>query len=374
MRKAFWVFLLLFLTSGAVFAYSIKEKVTLKNEDFEKILPGKFVSIPTATYCRGTGNLFMLARDKKTRRLDWFLINPVTKKVLKSGACPFKAFRRVRISPNEETAVVQAHFPQSLWTINLGMKKCSMLYKNPEKAGLSLGEITPLAFVDTYWVFTIMDDRDAEGFISNSFLVFFNPLTKKVFKMVTMRELMNISLKNIFNNNPPAWVNPAITMIVPDTSLSFAYVLSIKNKDKKFKNYLFMYETDKKTSSIKPIDESNAGILLMDYRRDPIRFLYRKLQDKKEELIFTKVEKKFVPLSFEGDKHPQVAHARILPNDVLAVLTIEEKKYELYLGQGESKVEKVKTFSTVSAAGFLDNGTGMIFINDNAISVFDIIP
>lgn len=368
MRKIVLVLLFALLITNAVFAYTVKDVSKLTESDFKKLLPGKLVSLGAMSYCEETGNLFIMTRDDKTRKLEWFTVDPFAQKVLKHGDCPFKVFDLQAVAPDGSTAVIFAKYPVSIWYLDLRTTKWYQIFKNPKGAGLAITSISPLAYVDNLWAFTIMDLRDAEGFVLDSAITYFMPNPFRLVDIGTLKRLQGMGIHNVFRDKIPPGLIFSVNDIVIGEKQSFLYVLNSKTKDKpeKFTDYIFLYKSEGKMMKLDLLDKSEpskkGGISPMDYQAEPMRALYRKVSDKANELVFYEGGKKTVIL-----ETGTVMMAKVLKDDMVGAFTVEGTTWNLYLGKAPGKLTKIKTFEKPYTVGFTSDGKKLVMINQEEV-------
>ncbi len=368
MRKIVMVLLFVLLISQSVFAYTVKDVSTITEKDFGKILPGKLVSMGAMSYCEGNGNIFIMCRDDKTRKLEWYYFDPFNQKILKHGDCPFKVFDLQAVSPNGDTAVIFAKYPVSIWYLDMKTSKWQQIFKNPKGAGLAITSISPLAYVDNLWAFTIMDLRDAEGFVLDSAITYFMLNPYRLVDIGTLKRLQGMGIHNVFRDKIPPKVLFSVGDIVIGEKQSFVYVLNSKTKDEPVKHldYLFHYRSEGKMMKLDLIDKSEpskkGGIFPLDYQAEPMKVLYRKVSDKTNELIFFDGGKKTVIL-----ESAMVMLAKVMKDDMIGAFTVEGTTWNLYLGKAPGQLTKIKTFKDPYTVGFTSDGTKLVMINEKEL-------
>lgn len=368
MRKILLILLFVLLITQGIFAYTVKDVSRLTEKDFAKFLPGKLVSLSTMSYCQENGNLFIMARDNKTRNLEWYFFDPFAKKVIKHGNCPFKVFDLQAVSPDGSTAVVFAKYPVSIWYLDMKTQKWHQIFKNPKGEGLALSSLSPLAYVDNLRAFTIMDLRDAEGYVLDSAVTYFMLNPFRLMDIGTLKRLHGMGIHNVFREKVPPGLTFSVEDLVIGENQSFIYVLNSKTKDKpeKITDYLFHYRAEGKMMKLDLLDKNepskNGGISPMDYKAEPIRALYRRISDKANELVFYADGKKTVLLDKEN-----VMLAKILKGDLIGAFAVEGTTWNLYLGKAPGRLTKIKTFEKPYTAGFTNDGKRLVMINKEEV-------
>ena len=375
MKRFVLVLLLIFLATSLSFAYTVKDVSRLSEKQFAEILPGKMVSTGVMAFCEESGNLFIIARDEKTRNLEWYLLDPFTKKVVKKGDCPFKAFELNAVSPDGKKVVVFGKYPMALWSLDTSSNKWKMIFKNPKGEGLAISSMSPVAFVDNLWAFTIMDLRDKEGFILDSFITYFVPEPYRLVKVASLKRLEGIALHQAFKGKVPPNMIFQVNDVVVGQKESLIYVLNSKTKDTpvKYVDYLFFYTSKGKLMQLNLIDSNEPSeesrIYPIDLVTEPLSILYRKTNEKFDQVILYTNGKKHV-LMDTG----KAMIGKIMDKGLVGVFTIKGQSWNLWLGNATGKLSLVKTFKKPYTAGFTKDGKRIIMINNDEVRCLSIEP
>ena len=192
-------FLFLSTTLGYSASYS-----SLSVKDICKFTGNKLINMGLSDFATENGQIFMLVRDKekRTRDLQWVLFDPLAKKVLKSGDCPFKLENDiVAVSPNGKYAAVFSRVPTVLWLLDTESGKWDNIMENPKvnEPGLtiirkarvlnSFGS-SYLRFVDNSTVATCLQDLDKDKNMKDIVPVLVNVDKKKIERSTSFSEIL----------------------------------------------------------------------------------------------------------------------------------------------------------------------------------------
>ncbi len=369
MKKTLCLLMLFaFLLTGISLAYTIKEESKIDIKDFQQLLGDKLVSLDTFSVSLRFGNVFFLARDNKTRNLEWYLINPYSKKILKNGSCPFKAFERSAISPDDSAALIFSRYPSGLWKLDLEKNEWKMIYENPakDKGGLAILPISPLFFMESYRAFSIFDQWDKEHFVINTFFVSlgFDPFA--INKLISMKQLHEASVKAALGRNTEKWECRTDFFRFGEEA-NMLYVLKTRsNNRKKYKDFLLHFAPPENVTLLENVD---GRITPLDYRTRPMKAFYtialNESTDKPEVVFRTEKGKNTVLKA-------KVITGRIMDNDLLGVAAINVNKFQIYLGTPEAELKLVKEFNEPYRIGFMNDGRKLVLMNTTEIRCFRI--
>lgn len=369
MKKTLCLLMLFaFLLSGVSMAYTLKEESKLDIKDFQQLLGDKLVSMDTFSVSLRFGNIFFLARDNKTRNLEWYLINPFSKKVLKNGTCPFKAFEKSAVSPDDSAALVFSRYPSGLWKLDIEKKEWKMIYENPgkDKGGLAILPISPLFFMESYRAFSIFDQWDKEHFVINTFIVSlaFDPFA--VNKLISLKELHESSIKAALGRNTEK-LECKTDFFRFGEEMNMLYVLKSRSKDrKKYMDFLLHFAPPTNVTLLEKVD---GRITPLDYRTRPMKVLYTSALNEsidKPEVIFKTDKGKSTVLK------AKVITGRIMDNDLLGAAAINVNKFQIFIGTPESEMKLIKEFSEPYRTGFINDGRKLVLMNKTEVRCFRI--
>ena len=369
MKKTFCLLMLFaLLLSGISHAYTLKEESKLNIKDFQQLLGDKLISLDTFSVSLRFGNIFFLARDNKTRSLEWYLINPFSKKVLKNGKCPFKAFEKSSVAPDDSAALVFSRYPSGLWKLDIEKQEWKMIYQNPgkEKGGLAILPISPLFFMESYRAFSIFDQWDKEHFVINTFIVSlaFDPFG--VNKLVSLKELHESSIKAALGRNAEKWECKTDFFRFGE-EMNMLYVLKTRSKNRKtYIDFLLHFAPPDKVALLEKV---NGRITPLDYRTRPMKVFYSAAineSTEKPEVIFKTEKGKTTVLK------AKVVTGRIMDNDLLGVAAVNVNKFQIFIGTPESELKLIKEFNEPYRTGFINDGRKLVLMNKTEIRCFRI--
>lgn len=192
-------FLFLLTGLGNCASYS-----SLSVKDISKITGNKLINMGLSDFATESGNIFMIVRDgnKRTRDLQWILLDPIAKKVVKSGDCPFKHENDiVAVSPDGKHATTFSRYPTELWLLDIESGKWSEIMENPKvgESGLTiirkmkLGTFfgtSYLKFVDNSTIATCLQDLDKDKNMKDILPTFINVDKKKIEPFVSFSDML----------------------------------------------------------------------------------------------------------------------------------------------------------------------------------------
>jgi len=365
MRKIVFLLIAAILLTGISSAYTIKQENKIIVDDFKGIIGKKFVSFDTFVISLDRGNIFFLARDIKTRNLEWFLLNPYSKKVLRKGSCPFKAFNRISLSPDDGAALVYSRYPTALWRLDIMTKKWENLFENPgkNKGGLAIMPISPLFFMESFRAFSIMDLWDKEHFVMNTFITAFTFEPFSISKVVSLKYLRDITIKKVFNRIPSKW-QFRIDFFRFGEEKNLLLVLKSRTKNRKiYKDYLFHFSPPREVTIV---EEIAGRILPLDYHTRPMKILYSRATAGNVEVIFTDGKKKNILLK------QKVITGRIMKNNLIGVAAVRGRKFVIFLGTPSETLKEVKALNTPYRVGFITDGRKLILMDNKTILCYRI--
>lgn len=368
MKKITLLALLLLFLGSAAFGYTLKQESVLDGDSLRNVLGGdKFVSLKTVRFSAYQGDLFILARDINTRRLDWFLVNPFQKRVIRKGTCPFKVFTDSSISPMSNSALVFTRYPTAIWHLDLQSGAWKMLFKNGADNELFITSLSPIVFADPTWAYTVLDKRDKEGFVIDSIVVAINPSPFDMSNIVSLKQLLNITMSKVFGgSSAPRDRTFQTDLIRFGGSRSFAYILKSKESSKKGKSvdYILVF----RGGGIELLDKVEGRILPLDYSSDTSKVLYRANTGKRADIVL-----------FEGGKKTTLMEGnaivgRIMKDGLVGVTIVKGRSLSIYLGKAPDKLTKVYDTKEAYSTGFIGNGQKIFLMDDSEIKCFRINP
>ena len=229
-------FAFLFLVTGLGYCASYG---SLTTDEIMKSVGNKLVNVALTDCATESGNIFMLVRDgkKRTRDLQWVFYNPLTKKVVKSGDCPFKFENDiVAVSPNGKYAAAFSRYPTELWLLNIESGNWDKIMENPKvnEDGLTiirkmkLGTVfgtSYLRFVDNSTIATCLQNLDKDKNMKDIVPTFVNVDKKEIEPFVSFSDML-LSASKVLESKDEK--NCSIDDVFPESNNSILF--SIKNE------------------------------------------------------------------------------------------------------------------------------------------------
>lgn len=363
MKRLALILLTLILLAGGAHAYSLREEAVLTQKDFKEILGNKIVSFREIRATPTDGNLLVIARDFDTRDMEWFLVSPSSRRVIKKGSCPFKAFTAFSPSPAGNKALLFSRYPTAIWYLDVEKARWVLLYRNHRGEGLNILGISPLSYADDSWGYTILDRRDKDGFVAETAIFAIIPHPFVLTPLCTLKELVGISQNRIFPGRPPADRRYKTDLLLFGPEKTFVYVLKTLSKEKKgrVEDYLMHFSGNRKT---RLLDRAEGQIRPLDYLGGPERVLYRVSGKDSAELRL-----------WEGGRTITLMKgnpltAKLLYEGLIGSVQLEKGGMSLYLGKPGDKPEKVLTVNKAYMVGFARNARRVILQNDSEIRCY----
>jgi hypothetical protein len=356
---------------GAAHAFTLSETARFGADDLARLLPDKFASLESAALSEGDGTLFLLARDKKTRKLEWVVVDPVAKRVKARGACPFTVYLRAAFSPDAERAVVFTRYPTAAWSLTLADGSWQRGFENPQGKGLALVSFSPLSFLSDRQAWTILDDRDEEKTVVDSVVTRLDVPALTTATLASLRRLTVLSVTTVFPLTPPRWIFAADMLRLGDDG-TFVYVLNCATEpDKKtkrsdkFADYLLRFTP---ASNITLLAKAEGGrIFPLDYDAASGRVLFSRATGNKTEAFL--VENGQARAVFSG----KAIAGRLLPNNAVAIVAVDGAGQSVHIGP-PGGLQKVNSSPTAYAVGFLRDGQRLVLSNSTELRTFAIRP
>lgn len=365
MKRLFTACIIVCLLTCSAFAYTAVEEGTFTEKDFKTILGAKLVSFRTINASANDGYLFTLVRDDATRKLEWVLINPFTKKLIRKGSCPFAAYTASTVSPLADKALVFSRYPTAIWYLNLENGEWKELYRNQKGKGYNILSISPLSFPDPVWAYTVLDVRDNEGFVINTAVLAMIPNPFSMQQMVTLKDLMKLSMQAVFGGNrAPAGWKYQTDLFIFGPGKSFAYVLKSKDsaREAKYVDYLMLFSGGK----AELLHKAEGRIMALDYADNPNRIVFR-IIDKKG---FTTKLWNDGKISHISDE--KVMAAKVLNDGTIATASLKGSVLEIFMGKAGEKAKKILSLNKPHRVGFMRNGRKMILMGQKDIRLYRI--
>ncbi|MCE1248662.1 MAG: hypothetical protein LWY06_18640 [Firmicutes bacterium] len=356
-----------FLT-GIACAAGLKEEKTFDEKSLKALLGDKVVAVDMTKFTDIDCNLFIFARDNKTRKLEWYYINSSTGKIISKGNCSFRAFNDYAVSPDGSKVMVSTRYPSGISGLDVKSGNWSKMYSNPAegKPGLGILSISPLVFINNTTAFSLMDKWDKEHFVTDSFIALLITGSTSPQELVSFKELKKNALAAAFDKVPGNW-KFMIDYIRLFDDKSMAFILKSKYPSQaKFTDYLFTMDENQKLHLIDK--NENGRIFPFDYNGNPVRILYSRTNSKTNDICYYINGKK--ETIFTG----KAIAGRIMDNNLTGLAVIDGKSFSICLGASGSKPVKVQSFKEPYSTGFSKTGNKLVLVNQKEIRVFRIVP
>lgn len=365
MKKLTIFIIVAVLLTGVCLAYELNEVSKMSVTDIQNLLGGKYVSAATFKVSRTNGNIFILARDPKTRNLEWYLINPFAKKVLKHGNCPFKGFNNAVLSPDCTNAIVDSRYPGGIWHLTIGTAQWDCVYTNPAE-GLAFSSLSPLTYINNSWVMSVVDDRDKDKVVKDSFIVSFTPSPFTMLKVASLNKLKQSSAEKFVSGKLPKDRIFIIDEVRYGSNNTFVYVIksNIEPESSKHVDFLAFYSN---TADIKLLDKQEGEFYPLDFQPEPFKVLYRSFTKGKSQVMLYSEDKK-IPLM-----EAKATVGKIMKGNVIGIAAVKGSTFTVYIGGINQKFTPVLSLPVAYAAGFTDDGEKLILINDKEVRCFKIV-
>jgi hypothetical protein len=366
--KLFLLICLLISLTGVSFATSLKLEARITHSELKQMLGDKFFTMDECIMAKNNGQVFLLARDNKTRNLEWFLIDPFTKKILGTGICPFKAYTRMGISPAANSALVYGRYPTSLWHLDVAGKTWKNLYKNPGKgqSGLAILSLSGISFTETFRAFSILDMWDKEHFVDGTYITAFLPNNQQMEKVVKLEDMAEKAIKKVFKEIPKELVFKAEHFVFGDNK-NILFVLKSRSRTNKsyYREYLCLYLPSGEVNILTHLD---GRLYPLDFDLNNSRILYTATTRDGGSSITLLSGRTKVPV-WKG----KGLAGKIMNNGLVGAATIEGKTLNILLGTAGQSLTKAVTLTQPYLIGFMDNGSGVVLINTSEILAYRIV-
>lgn len=360
-----FAFLLAFLATTGVFAYVVAEESKISNENLKKIVGNKLFEISGVSVATDNGTLFIIGRDKETRAWEWYTVDPLKKKMLKTGKCPFVGTWQYKISPDGKHAFAISHFKTALYHLNIDSDKWNMIYKNPDMgvAGYALRFFSKIYFLDNSSFVAMLEFWNKQHQAMDTIITFFDEKTEKPEKVASLNTLREQTSKLAgIDKTKTLYVNDSF-VYGADKSLVFILRTNARKSRQHSGDYLFLMNAKKE---LKILDKSDGMIFPLNYDSKTGTVLYSVSSGKEKALILMEngAKKTLAAESFE---------VGTIKNNMLLLAKIEGKKnFTIFMGKIGEKLQKGKSFVTPYGVHFLANGKSFIIISEESVNYFEI--
>lgn len=271
---------LICLCASLIFAEDAAKIKDLSYSHLQSILKDKTFSGGDIKHFAETGNLFIVARDVKTKKLSWRVYNPYSGKILKEGACPFVEYTAVNINSPGTKALVFGRYPTAVWALDIESGKWEQGYKNPVKSGLAIIPISyPSAMGNSFRsIFDLWNDDHA---VKDTFIVAINPEPFKIERIASLPNLKKEALKLIKIGEGESFVSG---MSTASSTGDLLFVLENGQVREKRREILFLRKNSGEISVIE--DVKGKKILPLDIEESSILYAVGGGKDQKATDVF----------------------------------------------------------------------------------------
>lgn len=350
-----WTMLLVALVAAP--AMAAPEEVRISSDGLSTLLNGDLVVLSDASVATDQGLLFVMARDRKTRRLNWYLVNPESKRIASRGMAPFQVYRDFAVAPDGRHAVVHARYPSSLWLLDLASGKWNCVLKNDNPERLVLSALSSVLFTDSGHAATVLDQQDAEGYVTDSVLARISvarPVVQKLAGLADLRDRSVAAVKGV----APAGMEYQTEYLRFGEDGSFVFVLQSRTaaeKNRRFIDYLFLAKPD---GTLKLVDKSEGGILPLDYHAADGAILARVKSGGKQVVVL-----------YRGGAKTVVTEKALLMGDLLgggrvAGAAVDDGRLGLYLVPKAGAIQKMQSAGPGYAVAFVRDGQRVILLSE----------
>lgn len=350
-----WTMLLVALVAAP--AVAAPEEVLISSDGLSTILNGDLVVLSDASVATDEGLLFVMARDRKTRRLNWYLVNPESRRINARGMAPFQVYRDFAVAPDGKHAVVHARYPSSLWMLDIAAGKWTCVLKNDNPERLVLSALSSVLFTDSGHAATVLDQQDAEGYVTDSVLARIGVTGTGIQKLASLADLRDRSVAAV-KGTAPAGMEYQTEYLRFGEDGSFVFVLqsrSAAEKNRRFLDYLFLAKPD---GTLKLVDKSEGGILPLDYHAAEGAILARVKSGGKQVVVL-----------YRGGSKSVVTDKALLMADLLgggrvAGAAVDDGRLGLYLVPKSGAIQKVQSAGRGYAVAFVRDGRSVLLLSE----------
>lgn len=313
----------------------------------------KIATVTLAEIAWEDGTMLLLGRDRATRKLEWFHLDPRTRELLGSGAAPFQEFEDFDVSPDGGRAVVLSRKPGALWALDVKEGTWKKIFDNGSQ-GLQIRSVSQLDFIDDAHVATIVDRLDAEGFVVDSLVLTFDPATGAMQQGVSLPKLRESAMAVIgAEKGWEYWTD----ILRHGADGSFVFVLQAKKADDTAQtDYLFQSTRDGK---VRLVDKSPGGLLPLDYDAATGRVLYRITKDADRHPLMLSADGKTQYVSSEA-----LISGALLPDGRVAGASVAANGLDILGGPLGGRLQKVGSATGYFSVGFLSDGSQAVLVGD----------
>lgn len=355
-----WTMLLVALVAGP--AIAAPEEIRMTEDQLSTLLNGDLVVLSDASVATDQGLLFVMARDRKTRRLNWYLVNPESRRVAARGTAPFQVYRDFAVAPDGRHAIVHARYPSSLWMLDVPSGKWSCVHANDNPDRLVLSALSSVLFTDSGHAATVLDQQDAEGYVTDSVLARIavgRPGVQRLASLADLRERSVAAVKAA----APAGMEYQTEFLRFGEDGSFIFVLQSRTaaaKNRKFIDYLFQARPD---GTLKLLDKADGSILPLDYLAGDGAILARVKNGGKQAVVIYRGGAKTVVT----DKGLLMGH--LMAGGRVAGAAVEDGRLGIYLIPKAGEIQRVQSTGPGYAVAFVRDGHRVLLLSERDLRV-----
>jgi len=326
----------------------------LTQGQLSQMLGNRLLALEDASVASDQGHLFLLTRDRQSRQLEWFLLDPGARRILRQGKVPFQVYQTFSVSPTGRTAVVQARYPTSLWVLSLadGRWVCARTNDNPQR--LVLTSLSRVLYTDENHACSFMDRHDAEGYVVDSVLVRFRVHPFALTDQISLRDLRLDAVRVAGANGSGYQVD--LLRYGRDGSCVFV----LQSRANGARRYLLRRDP---MGHLAVLDQDTVGMVPLDYDASTDRILYRTVQAGGPVLAMLNHGLKTIVSA-----RPVVAAAS-LTGGRIATMTVSGSQLEVWVGTPGQTFGRVLTVTGSYRASFLRDGRRLILWNDRDLRI-----
>lgn len=360
-----WTMLLVALLAGP--AMAAPEEIRITEDQLSTILGGDLVVLSDASVATDQGLLFVMARDRKTRRLNWYLVNPESRKVTAKGTAPFQVYRDFAVAPDGKHAIVHVRYPSSLWMLDVPSGKWSCVHANDNPGRLVLSALSTVLFTDSAHAATVLDQQDSEGYVTDSVLARLSVARPGVQKLASLASLRERSVAAV-KANAPAGMEYQTEYLRFGEDGSFVFVLQSRTaaqKNRRFMDYLFLAKPD---GTLKLVDKADGSILPLDYLAAEGAILARVSQAGKQSVVLYRGGAK----SVLTDKALLMGH--LLRGGRVAGAAVDGGRLGIYLVSRPGEIRRVQSTGPGYAVAFVRDGQRVLLLSERDLRLLPMAP
>lgn len=343
-------------------AGSLSEEARVNIRELQRITGTEFiVDVTSTSVAAEKGQVFLLAREFNTRKLQWFLVDLVARRVLRQGPCPFVGFSAMAVSPDAGRALVFTVFPVEVHELRLDTGAWACVHKNPKGAGLAVLGVSPLAWVGRSKACSLLDEHDAEQYALGGVIATLPPVEP----LVTLRTLKRLAVKLLFpDGKRPPNVKAEVEEIRFGDAQSLLFVLkTLDEKTGRFVDHLLRFDAPDRVTLV----ETTEGELFpLDFDPRSGRVLYRRLERGRAlpEVVLAEGDKKTTILTGKA------LVAGFLGTDLVGATTVNGASMQVFVGPRGKTLSRVITLNQPYSVVFLRDAPAFVLQSPTELRLY----